>query len=64
MKQSIVCLTVILFLVGAAQATTIIGGSVGNGNFEDFSGAWLDPTATAGNAGINGPASTILTATL
>ncbi len=51
MKQIIVCFTVLVFLVGTAQAATIIGGTVGNGDFEDFSGGWVE---AGGTAGVNG----------
>ncbi len=51
-KQLIICLAVLVFLVGAAQAETIIiGGAVGNGDFEDFSGGWVEAGGTAGLSG-------------
>ncbi len=47
----VVCLAVVIILIGTAPAATIIGGAVGNGNFEDFSGGWVE---AGGTAGING----------
>ncbi len=51
MKQFTVRLAVLILLAGTASAATIIGGAVGNGNFEDFSGGWV---ASGGTAGVNG----------
>lgn len=52
--QTIAAVVFGLAIAHTASATIIIGGAVGNGDFEDFSGAWLDATAVPGDAGING----------